>query len=172
MISETRWEIGCAIFANFVLVILLLGDTYLQYILYALFVLFLFISAIMLGFRQIDFSSKPSISLVGWLLFLTALGVSAFFTISIPDTISSMALFFLSYAVFVWIYFLPSEYKAEKLVKFFIAIGVVLSLLSVYFYVKPVWASLLPGMNILFPAYGHNHLAAIMLLLFPPAVWS
>jgi len=79
----------------------------------------------------------------------------------------------LSFYLFAFLTFILSlaidfkDFKKEYLAYFIFFIGFVFSLLSLFFLFNQKLAASLPGMNLIYATYGHNHLAAFLLLILP-----
>lgn len=77
---------------------------------------------------------------------------------------------FLLFSLYVFFFFLSSSAKfiqTERMIDVFIAIAGVLSVFSLCILFAPGYSQKLPGMNLLFSTYGHNHLATYLVILFP-----
>jgi len=78
---------------------------------------------------------------------------------------------YLAYLMFYTISSDPFDKLRVNFIKLFtkglLFVGVVATLASFVFLLVPSWASFLPPMNLLYATYGHNHLADLLLLIFP-----
>ncbi len=135
-------------------------------------------------------ASRYPVLLIAWLSFLASLGLSLIFTHSIALSIDGVAHYVLGATAF-WtvLLFSPGERllissrgndvqqqdrERELIPSLFIwgALGMVLVLVGFHFFFLkfPIWSGLLPGMNLVYSTYGHNHLASLLLIIIP-AVW-
>lgn len=149
------------------MVTLLLGESDVRWYVFGVFAAFFLIS-----FRKLDFSwlvsQKKIIAL--WLGFFGFLGISFVFSHHIPLSLSSLAEYSFSFLVFVWSLSFPLSDLQRKYLSFlFVLVATILSGLSVFFFFHQPLGSALPGMNLLYATYGHNHLAAFLLLILPLA---
>lgn len=72
-----------------------------------------------------------------------------------------------AYLVYVMFVTISSEKTTALFIKGLLFVGVVASLASFIFLLFPTLASFLPPMNLLYATYGHNHLADLLLPIFP-----
>lgn len=104
-------------------------------------------------------------------LYLIAIVFSLFFTHSIA--LSTYFIFVQLFVVAVFLFFLmirESYLPFSLLLQGLTVIPAALSIVSFFCFFVPGLGSLLPPANVLYPTYGHNHLNAILLLLYP-VVW-
>lgn len=107
-----------------------------------------------------------------WLLFLMALSFISLYTTNIPSTISVLIHYYFSFLLFtLLLIFLKSAKYHSRLVVIAIAITLFLVSISSYFYFQPQKADNLPFNNMLYPTFGHNHLAEWLLLVLPLSWW-
>jgi O-antigen ligase len=154
-----------AFFSVFSMVLLLLGDSFLRWYLIGILA-----GAFLLLAKKLDFSwTHPQIKwLKLWGAFLALLLLSFFFTHNIPLSVDSVAFYlfgFLGLVLSLSVKF--HDFKEDYLAFAIVFIGVILSLLSLFFLFNHELASTLPGMNLIYATYGHNHLAAFLLLALP-----
>jgi O-antigen ligase len=146
-----------------------MGESYLQYVLWGLgsgigvFTIFKWGD-----WQQID---RYPFIFIGWTLFFVSLIISAIFTQSIPLSISQLAFYGFEIVIFFTILTMPKKIKASYLLITLLLTTWTITLISIFFQFFPKFAKLLPGMNILYATYGHNHLAAILLLALPISWW-
>jgi FimV-like protein len=151
------------------LLLLLLGESYLSYVLLGgVSFLFLFFSS-ELEWHKIN---NYQWLFVLWLLVFLGMGLSLFFSISLPLSLYSMTRFIFASLVF-WFFLLvkKSFISAQQVVKILLLVSLVIILISTSFQLFPNLENLLPGMNLLHATYGHNHLAALLLLVVPLSWW-
>ncbi len=72
-----------------------------------------------------------------------------------------------AYLAYLLFYTISSEKTINLFVKGLLFAGVVATLASFVFLLFPTLASFLPPMNLLYATYGHNHLADLLLPIFP-----
>lgn len=151
------------------LILLLLGESYLNFLLFGLVIVSWWLFRSQLDWSR--FFQRSKLMLV-WLGFLILAVISTFFSESLPLAIDQLAnYFFISY-LFWFIYLLKSDFmETQNLLKAILLLASTLIFLSALFKFFPAWGQLLPSMNLLYATYGHNHLAALMLLLIPLSWW-
>lgn len=153
----------------YLLLLLLMGESYLQYVLWGLGSVFGIFTIFKWGdWQQIN---KYPFILIGWILFFLSLIISTVFTQSIPLSISQLSFYSFEIIIFFTILTLPKQIKASYLLVTLLLTTWTITFLSIFFQFFPNLAELLPGMNILYATYGHNHLAAILLLALPISWW-
>lgn len=150
------------------LLLLLLSETYLGlYIVAFLSLLWLF------GLRL--FPVKKTVDSVFVFLTLFILGVfglSLFTTLSFPLSLYGFTRFLFLFATFL--FFLRTHFSFTEKKTFlysFLLQGTVLVCVAAFFFIFPEYGNKVPGMNLIFSTYGHNHLGAVMLLVNPITVW-
>jgi len=160
-------------------ILFLFGDTFHRWWLLPVFIVasfFAFLPNLYAIFDWEKVTSKPVIFLfLTWSAGLIWWGMSAFFSQNIPLSLDAMKVQITLYVVF-WIVFfrgkiLRTKEASQILTGVFVVIGIVLCVVSIVFSFSPVWASRLPGFNILYASYGHNHLASYLLLILPITWW-
>lgn len=118
------------------------------------------------------FDLRPLPRLIGWawvalLLYyviLTPFSDSAGY--SITATIQLIE----AYLVYMMFATISSERVIALFTKGLLFVGVVATLTSFVFLLLPSLAGFLPPMNLLYATYGHNHLADLLLFIFPIAI--
>ncbi|MBI4065123.1 O-antigen ligase family protein [Candidatus Gottesmanbacteria bacterium] len=75
-----------------------------------------------------------------------------------------------AYLVYVMFATISFEKTITLFTKGLLFVGVVATLASFVFLLAPSWTSFLPPMNLLYATYGHNHLADLLLFVFPVAI--
>lgn len=151
------------------LLILILGESYLGYILMGL------ISLGMLYFHhQLDWQRVDQFQwLLGlWGSFLLFLILSSFLSANFPLSLHVASRYLFVSALF-WFFLLlkRSFFSCQQLLKALLLINLVVLLISMFFIFFPHWGQMLPDMNLLHAIYGHNHLAALLLLFIPTGWW-
>lgn len=160
----------------FLLLLLLLGESYISTYLIGLgaliFISFGWINGAMGRLTSVDWWDHSRLMLlVMWLLYLAVLIVSAIVSTSIP-----LSLVILSNWLFTWLAFWVTiasydHFEPQRWLEVIVLLVLVITSVSITFYFFPGLASLLPGMNILHATFGHNHLAALLLLALPISWW-
>jgi O-antigen ligase len=156
------------IFDALVILLFLFAETFL-----GLYVMMCFSILFVLYSNWIDFSLVLRFKKVFffWLVFLLSLFVSSFFTHVIPLTISSLIFYlfiFLSFSFFLLVK--KKNLSRDILFWHLLLVMLVVNLISFVFFFIPDFSNLIPGMNLVFSSYGHNHLGAL-LIMFIPVVW-
>ena len=165
----TKQAIFSLVFLLSWLLLLLLGESYLGYILLGGMSLLFLLFASEIEWQKI---SQYKWLVVVWLLFLFSIGLSLFFSTNLPISIHLTARYAFIFLTF-WFFLLvkKSLISSQRVIKSLLLIGLVVILVSTIFQFFPHLAGLLPGMNLLHATYGHNHLAALLLLLIPLSWW-
>lgn len=105
-----------------------------------------------------------------WLLFLFGLMISSFFTQNLPLTLNAINFYALALVVFVFFLLLKkSIFQVEFLLGNLLLVILGLALISFGFNLRLDLAEQLPGMNLLYATYGHNHLGALIIMALPLA---
>ena len=151
------------------LLLLLLGESYLDYILLGGISLFALRYS-----SQLDWSQFKKNKLIGflWLLFLLIMIISLFFSTNLPLSLAAMNRYLFSFVVF-WLFLLLKKtiVNEQLIIQGLLLVSLVVTLLSLVFVFVPDWAYLIPGKNLLYASYGHNHLAVLLLLIIPSSWW-
>ncbi len=148
---------------------LVLGESPARYLLYALWSVFIIWQTFFTDRSLYTSDTRIATYLV---VFCAALGAGSFFTHSIPLTVDELmrAVFYAS--LFLFFSRVPEKiFSADMLM-----IAVLLSVLSTVllgFLVQGLGVSVaaFPDMNVLVSRYGHNHIAAVVLIVLPLAWW-
>lgn len=162
--KQLAFSVGLSLFF---LLFLLLGNSFLLY-----YLVFAGLIAIFFLRKNLDWSRVNQLRVFFWiwLAFLVTLFVGAFWSKSIPLSIESGLFHAFSFTFFWFIFLLKKNtLNTKELLIHLLLVTGVLSLLSIIFYIMPSWSVFLPGMNVLYPTYGHSHLAAVYLLVLPTA---
>ena len=151
------------------LLLFLLGESYLSYVLLGGVSLFFLLFANELEWQKINNYKWLAVL---WLLVFFGMGLSLFFSISLPLSLYYAVRFVFAFLTF-WLFLLikKSFVSSQQMVMLLLLIGLVILLISVSFQFFPNLANLLPGMNLLHATYGHNHLAALFLMIIPLSWW-
>lgn len=107
---------------------------------------------------------------VTWALLLAYLAIHTFFSPSVGYSISTAIRCVIAYLVFIFFSSQGAGFDIRvytRLLVWFVGLCIGASALVTIFW--RVGASL-PGMNLLYPAYGHNHIADLIIFIFPLAV--
>ncbi|PIR58811.1 MAG: hypothetical protein COU69_03360 [Candidatus Pacebacteria bacterium CG10_big_fil_rev_8_21_14_0_10_56_10] len=152
------------------LLLLFFGDSFLGWYVVGAIGLLSFWQAIAQD-RRYFLSAKDTKRLVGlWLVFVAAMAMAALFTHSVPLTLTQLIYYGIGLSIFWLVLTVPfTAVNTELLELGLVIMGVTLTVVSFVFFANPALASLLPGLNVLYASFGHNHLAAVLLLLIPIA---
>lgn len=149
----------------------MLGESFLQPYLYAAWMLFYVAHWRLLNFKTLNTGfAKTSVFL--WIIWLFFLLMSCFFTHLVPLTLETLLdnmFIFCSYIFFLTLD--KGKIKSAYLIFSVLIATLVVVAISILILFIPGWGSLLPGMNLLYASYGHNHQAALLLLVLPLAWW-
>lgn len=174
-LSLARWifTIGTEIL---LLLLLLIGESYLNFALMGISAIWFLVW----GWKTRSFTfvrnhknwqSPLVIAWLLWVLLLLWLLISAYFSISLPLSLDSVANWLFAWFMFWQVFVFKHWYKPIQWLGMIVTAIIAMTILSFIFQSFPFAASLLPGMNLLYPTYGHNHLAAVLLLIFPFSWW-
>lgn len=153
----------------FTALIMLLGESFLKIAWMALGAVLLLVFSREVAWDSFD---KYRDLLMLWAAFLGWLVVVTFLSLNVPMSLQNLAGYFFSAGVFI--FFLGLKQSFIKREWILMGIGLVsgwLTLISGFFLFFPTTARILPGMNLVFSTFGHNHIAAIMVLVIPAAWW-
>lgn len=153
------------VFAIYVGVWTLFSGTSLQPYLLVCSVLFTFFFAFT---NDWSVTKKFGVPLMMVLLLSSLLCISSIYTHSVPLTLQKMATY-AQMAIFL-LFFLLQKFAEKDIVRLLQYIGISLAILSVIaisLIILPGIGSTLPPMNMVFPTYGHSHLAALLVLFYP-----
>lgn len=158
-------QLSLIIFFVLLLLTIFFGESYLRFILFGLWSIFLVSHWSILEFHKI---TRFSTLIGAWLFFLFALFLSTWFTHSLPLTIDAIVFHLQSFLIFWFFVLLPKEFYVSKIFQLgLLFIGVVMTVIGTVFFLLPQLAINVPGMNMFVSTYGHNHLGALLLLFIP-----
>ena len=167
---QVQTPVFWVIYFSLLLFLLLLGETYLGLYVMGAMTLFLY-------FFLPAHSDEPNhpwykISVGVAALLLIWIGISTLFSISVP--VSHQAAFEWLFIVNLFFWFL--EVRWDDINKRYwllgmLLIGAVMVVLGLASLALPQFSYLIPGMNLIYPTYGHNHLG-VMLLMLIPMFWA
>lgn len=147
------------------LLLFLLGETFLYIYLFFFFVAFTFIFSqdlnwkIVLKYKQI---------LCLWILFLFFLVIASFTSLSLPLSIESFLFHLVAFLVFLFFLVLKRQILSrENLFLSLVFTSLILLILNLFFYFLPSQGELIPNTNLIFSSYGHNHIAAFLIIILP-----
>lgn len=150
------------------LVLLILGESFLGW-----YIAFFLLALLSTFYNKIDIVKINQFKnlFILWLIFLLFLFVSTFSSVSIPLSLNALIFYNFSFLIFFFFLLLRERFLHNSWVILgFLSIAVVLCLMAIIFFILPDIAKLLPGVNIFYSSYGHNHLASYLLLVLP-ASW-
>lgn len=156
------------IFDVLLLLLLLFGDSFL-----GIYVIGLFSFFFLVNIRKLDFSKVNTfkIELLLWFTLLLGLLVSSFFTHSVSLTINAYIYYLFGFSFFSFFLLLKKKYLDKKFLIYNIFLVIFsLSVLSLGFSFFPSYAENMPGMNLVYSSYGHNHFG-ILIILILPVIW-
>lgn len=116
------------------------------------------------------FYKPPKIAMALWAAVLVA-AAPLFWRDGIGAATQNFIRYLFGFVVFCLMHAISTEKAAGLLERALIIVGVVVSVFTMVFLFvpQPPW---LPLMNLLYPSYGHNHAADILLFVFPLVVYS
>lgn len=151
------------------LLLLILGDSLVKWFLFGLIGMIAFFLREHFDYSRI--SNYRHIYIL-WFLFLGWSFLSFFSTHSISLTLGFFSSLSLSFIIFSMLLFIKEDYFSKDLfVIGLIMVAFVLTIVSLILLFNAGWGELLPGLNVLYATYGHNHFGAVLLLVIP-LVWS
>lgn len=144
----------------------MLGETYLRPILLGIF-------GIVCFYYREKRKRRRFVKYIGiWAIFFLISFFSFLATHSIPLSIDFIIFFMSSFLIFIFFLDIDEAFiENEMLYQVFVMLFSVLSLFSLFFSLYPQKASPLPGMNLLFSTYGHNHFVTFLVLIYP-LLWN
>lgn len=155
---------------SLLLIVLLLGDTF-----YQLVIIFIALICVTPFFCKVSWENiflyQKEFTL--WLVWVISWIATSIWTHHIPLVLESSSILFFSFIFFSIVLLLPKKTLPINLLYFqLITLTTVLSVISLIFTFIPNIGVLLPGKNLVFASYGHNHLAAFLLLIIPINWWT
>lgn len=174
-------EAGISLFvALSLLLIAILGETYLGYFLLPIFagvILIIMLRSIYLMIYKKNFIEENYLNLsyvsffLLWVFWLIWFFTSVLFSQAIPFSLDQALKHLVGWVVFWFFADMAEAKKYQNAVILGSIIGItIMQILSFFFMLFQQYASLLPGLNLLFPTYGHNHLASL-LIFYIPFIW-
>ncbi len=116
---------------------------------------------------KLDLSSLSRPIGVAWMALILYYVILTPFSDSAGYSITATIRLIEAFLVYVMFVAISSERTIGLFVKGLMFVGVVATLASFVFLFSPSLAGFLPPMNLLYAAYGHNHLADLLLPIFP-----
>lgn len=151
-------------FSLVLFVLFLFAETYLSYYIFGSFALFLlYLRNFFPLKKEVD---KKLVFIIFFFLFFSAISMlsSVSFSLSI-FVFTRYVLLFSFFLLFLSFDFKESEKKF--FLQFLLFSGIFLAAISFLFFLFPHLGRMVPGMNLLFSSYGHNHIGTLFLLLAP-----
>lgn len=147
---------------------ILLGNTYVHYF---LIILFFLINVFLVGksnFSVIIQQKSTWVLFWLWVAFLVTSVISTIYSHSLPLSVASITHLFFAFSFF-WMVIGSQRFQVNKdLVLLSVLVqAVILTAIALLLLVFPAYGSLLPGMNLVFSTFGHNHIAAVLILALP-----
>ncbi len=101
-------------------------------------------------------------------LFFIWLAISTIFSVSLPLSLQAGLEWLFLINVFFWFLEVPWDELDQRFWLIgMLMMGGVLVLLGLAALALPQYSYLVPGMNLIYPTYGHNHLGVVLLLVMP-----
>ncbi len=149
--------------------ILILGETHINYFLLVL------VSLFGLFFRKnLDLKKVKNYwpILILWIVFFVGLILSSLFTTHIPLTLFTASKYVVGFIVF-WLLLLVKKdvFSVDFFLLSLVLTNLTLIAISLMFYFQPSLGILLPTMNIVYASHGHSHLSGVLLLSIPISWW-
>ncbi len=152
----------------FLFVLALLGETYLQYLLWGIGAILM----LPLLLRSELRSQTDSTLWVLWAGFILSVMVSTFHSINIPLSLAGLVFYIFALLIFSSVVALPKKIPAELIICILLITSACITIESALLNIKTDWAMGLPGMNLLYSSYGHNHLSSVMVIALPLSWWA
>ncbi len=147
---------------------MLLGEIHLRYLLTALGLGLLTVLNLT---RKSDMRLRFSWTLLLLPIWIVGYVISSSLTQSLPLTLFASFNQLFGWSVFLFFLWLPSHFRSTFFLKLLILLAFSLSLISLVFGLVPSLGTLLPGMNLLYSTFGHNHIAVVLIMILPLAWW-
>ncbi|MCC6711276.1 MAG: O-antigen ligase family protein [Candidatus Pacebacteria bacterium] len=147
----------------------LLGNSYLQFFIIGIGTVLLTFSSLKYGDWNVFNYHSTLVKRI--FFFIITLTISAIFTTSVPLTLIKINTYVFAIMVFIATLVLYKRNNLNIITTGLIFLAFDLTVISIIFQFNPKLATLLPGMNILYSTYGHNHLASLLLLVIPITWW-
>lgn len=165
LINNTKKFTFFLLFCALLLLLFLFSETFLGVYIFAFFAFFFLIYKNYLDFSKIEDLRKI---VFAWILFLASLLFSSFFTHSVPLTLNQLAFYFLSFNFFIFfVLFKSSKLITEVIIYALTYVVGALNIISLFLFFLPKYSDLIPGMNLVYSSYGHNHLGALLITVIP-----
>lgn len=119
---------------------------------------------------KLDLRPLPRAVGWGWVAILLYYVILIPFSDSAGYSITATIRLIEGYLVYVMFTTVSSERVIALFTKGLLFVGAVATLASFMFLLFPAFARFLPPMNLLYATYGHNHLADLLLFIFPIAI--
>lgn len=165
LINNTKKFTFFILFCALLLLLFLFSETFLGVYIFAFFAFFFIFYK-----NYLDFSKVVNLRkiVLAWYLFLVSLLFSSFFTHSVPLTLNQLAFYFLSFNFFIFfILFKNSKLITEVIIYALTYVVGALNIISLFLFFFPNYSDLIPGMNLVYSSYGHNHLGALLIIVIP-----
>jgi O-antigen ligase len=144
---------------------LFLGDGKQMYV--DLFGVLLTVVIAYFALRKTEMRTLPPSITIGWVLVLGYSLIRCFNSASTADSIYSFVRLAEAYIYFYIFFCFADISKIRTFLKASVWLTFVGVITAVFFVINPNLAAQLPGMNLLYPTYGHNHLATLLLFVIP-----
>lgn len=153
----------------YLLILTLLGESFLQYLIIGIGSLALLYLNKKYG-NWSNLNKYPKINLL-LIIFYLGLIFSSIFTQSIPFTLSKLNFYSLTLGLFVSTLIFAKKINTTWLFIIITTLTWNIVAISTFFKFFPNFGQLLPGINIIYESFGHNHIASLLLLVIPISWW-
>mgnify|MGYP005636390853 CR=1 FL=1 len=150
------------------LLLLFFGESHSSYILIGVVSLFLLLFS-----NELEWKRSSLCLIFSWLFFLTSISLSLYFSINLPLSLYSVTRYIFVFLTF-WFFFLvkKSFVSSQQIIKLLVFTTFPVMLVSVVAYFFPQSLSFLSEVKLFQSTYGHNHVAALLLLIIPLSWWQ
>lgn len=171
MLTSIKENLPLILLQLILLPLLFLGDSNYGYYFFSLIPLMWLVSWKRLNWEKLTTPQAKKIHWL-WLIYWVFFALSFVFSQNWPISLNSFLIQLFTFNGFYFFWLLDSQrLDKESMAFYFLLLVTFLSLFSYFFYIFPDWRNMLPVLNLVFPSYGHNHLAALLILIFPMSLW-
>jgi O-antigen ligase len=159
---------GAGLACAFLFSLALLGETYLQYLLWGVGAIIM----LPLLLQSEPRSQTDSTVWVLWAGFLLSVIASTFHSINMPLSLAGLTFYIFALLIFSSVVALPKTISAELIIGVILVTSICITVESALLNIRTDWAVGLPGMNLLYSSYGHNHLSSVVVIALPLSWWA
>lgn len=109
--------------------------------------------------------------LIGWAGVFLSLFASTVFSIGIGYSVSAIVWYLCAFLLFLYVSNNKSHHQIQAVSNFIFWMGCVVSAASIIFLKYPGAKDILPGMNLLYKIYGHNHVVDLLFFSLPVSLY-